>query len=92
MLEHLLGGADTIPADRGLFLSRTWRMHPDVCRFISETSYEGRLHSVDGLRAAADRLARARGTGLRWIPVEHAGNRALLARGGRPDRRRAANS
>ena len=38
VLEHLLGGEDTIPPDRGLFLERTWRMHPDVCGFISETS------------------------------------------------------
>ena len=54
VLEHLLGDEDTVPPDRGLFLSRTWRMHPDVCRFISETSYEGRLHSV----AACERATR----------------------------------
>ena len=63
VLEHLLGGEDTVPPDRGLFLSHTWRMHPDVCRFISETSYEGRLHSVPDVRAPADRLARARRDG-----------------------------
>ena len=27
-LGHLLGGRDTMPADRGLFLDETWRMHP----------------------------------------------------------------
>ena len=68
VLEHLLGGEDTVPPDRGLFLSRTWRMHPDVCRFISETSYEGRLHSVPECAAAADRLARARGDGAPLAP------------------------
>ncbi|HEX4520586.1 MAG TPA: TM0106 family RecB-like putative nuclease [Gaiellaceae bacterium] len=75
VLEHLLDGADTVPRNRGLFLSRTWRMHPDVCRFISETSYDGRLHSVaDTARQRIDSPGLA-GTGLRWLPVDHAGNR-----------------
>ena len=43
MLEHLLGGAQTIPPDRGLFLERTFRLHPDVCGYISDEFYEGRL-------------------------------------------------
>jgi uncharacterized protein len=46
VLEHLLGDAATIPPDRGLFLEHTRRMHPDVCRFISEVVYEGRLESA----------------------------------------------
>ena len=76
MLEHLLGGEDTVPPDRGLFLSRTWRMHPDVCRFISETSYAGRLHSVPACERQRIDSAGLSGTGLRWLPVEHEGNRA----------------
>jgi superfamily I DNA and/or RNA helicase len=27
-LEHLLDGAKTVPEDKGLFLDKTWRMHP----------------------------------------------------------------
>ena len=45
VLEHLLGEHTTIPPERGLFLDETRRMHPDVCRFISEAIYEGRLES-----------------------------------------------
>ena len=75
VLEHLLGGEDTVPADRGLFLSRTWRMHPDVCRFISATSYEGRLHAVPETERQRVDSAGLSGTGLRWLPVEHEGNR-----------------
>ena len=89
VLEHLLGGEDTVPPDRGLFLSRTWRMHPDVCRFISETSYEGRLHSVPACAAAADRLARPRGDGAALAAGRARGEPRLVDRGGRPDRRRA---
>jgi predicted RecB family nuclease len=75
VLEHLLDGVDTVPPERGLFLSRSFRMHPDVCRFISETSYEGRLHSVEGCALQRVDSRGLSGTGLRRLPVEHAGNR-----------------
>ncbi|MDQ3874441.1 MAG: TM0106 family RecB-like putative nuclease, partial [Actinomycetota bacterium] len=41
VLEHLLGEERTIPVDRGLFLDRSWRMHPDVSAFVSDAFYEG---------------------------------------------------
>jgi len=34
-----------VPLDYGLFLGESHRMHPSVCRFISESIYEGRLGS-----------------------------------------------
>ena len=34
-----------VPPDYGLFLGESRRMHPAVCRFISESMYEGRLGS-----------------------------------------------
>jgi predicted RecB family nuclease len=43
VLEHLLGGHATVPADRGVLLSTTWRMHPHVTEWVSATSYDGRL-------------------------------------------------
>ncbi len=70
VLEHLLGEHPTVPPDVGIFLDRTRRMHPDVCRFVSEIVYEGRL---EGLPEVA-RQATAFGTGLRFLPVDHAGN------------------
>jgi len=72
VLEHLLGEAPTIPDDRGLFLERSYRMHPSVCAFISEIVYAGRLHSDD----SAARRTTAFGTGIRFLPVEHEGNRS----------------
>ncbi len=68
-LEHLLGEAVTMPQDRGVFLSQTRRMHPDVCGFVSERIYEGRLRSHDSC-AQQDT---AFGTGLRWLRAEHVG-------------------
>ncbi len=34
-----------VPSDYGLFLGESRRMHPSVCKFISESIYEGRLGS-----------------------------------------------
>jgi len=48
VLEHLLQEAATVSEDRGIFQTHTYRMHPDVCRFISELSYDRRLNSADG--------------------------------------------
>ena len=42
-LDYLLDGASTIAPDRGIFLATSYRMHPLVCRFISDAIYEGRL-------------------------------------------------
>src|ERR1035438_6191654 len=35
-LEHILGDHATMPADAGLLLDQTWRMHPQLCRYTSE--------------------------------------------------------
>jgi uncharacterized protein len=48
-LEHILGDRATIPADAGLLIDRTWRMHPKLCRYTSEVFYDGKLTGVDGL-------------------------------------------
>src|SRR5205814_6671807 len=40
-LDHVLDGAQTIRPERGRFLPTTYRMHPDVCGFISEIAYDG---------------------------------------------------
>ena len=72
VLEHLLGEAPTIPEDRGIFLEKSYRMHPDVCAFISEIVYAGRLYSD---QSAALRTTSS-GTGIRFVQVEHDGNRA----------------
>lgn len=69
VLEHVLGEHATIPAERGVFLAETRRMHPDVCEFISDEIYEGRLTSHPSCRQQSTE----RGTGLRWLPATHAG-------------------
>lgn len=73
-LEWMLGEHATIPPDRGIFLGTTRRLHPDICAFISEQVYEGRLHTHP--LTAQQKLS---GTGLPeagawWVPVLHDAN------------------
>jgi predicted RecB family nuclease len=75
-LEHLLDGAKTMPAGRGLFLEKTWRLHPRVCEFTSEVFYEGRLEAQAGMeRQRIEGHAWLGNAGLWFVPVEHTGNR-----------------
>ncbi|MGH7511923.1 MAG: TM0106 family RecB-like putative nuclease [Gemmatimonadales bacterium] len=75
-LEYALHGHATIPDDLGIFLGTSRRMHPDVCRFISEACYEGRLGSTP--ETARQRVIQAsaggpvpKETGILWVPVSH---------------------
>ncbi len=83
-LEHMLEGASVMPEGRGVFLDRTWRMHPEITAFVSTMSYDDRLGSSSGLDrqrligvpAALDSAqppVDLNGAGLRWAPVPHIG-------------------
>ena len=80
ILEYYLQGHHTIPPERGLFLDVSWRMHPEVCSFISEAIYEGRLspapHTVNRVVRIPDEGASIvnQEAGLLYVPVEHEGN------------------
>jgi predicted RecB family nuclease len=71
VLKHLIGDDETIAPNRGVFLEHTYRMHPDVCDYISEEFYEGRL-TPD---ASTAQRTTPLGTGLRFVAVEHDGRR-----------------
>jgi uncharacterized protein len=77
-LEYFLHGHATVPPELGIFLGSSHRMHPDVCRFISEAVYEGRLGSVPETKR--HRIIRGKNTvlvpaetGIVWVPVDHDG-------------------
>lgn len=77
-LEYLLDGVATIAPDRGIFLAQTWRMHPDICRFISDAVYDGRLESEPGtcnqsLLLDAGHHPALKPTGIVFLPAEHEG-------------------
>jgi predicted RecB family nuclease len=73
--DHLLQDRATITEDQGLFLTETHRLHPDVCSFISELFYEGRLQPrPENQRQRLNTRGALDGTGLRFVPVAHSGN------------------
>jgi uncharacterized protein len=74
VLEHLLQEASTVTEDRGIFQERTFRMHPEVCRFVSELSYDRRLRSADGCERQIVTSSGVNGAGIRFIAVSHEGN------------------
>ncbi|MBF0181512.1 MAG: TM0106 family RecB-like putative nuclease [Magnetococcales bacterium] len=78
ILDYLLEGESTIPADQGIFLATTWRMHENVCRFISDAVYDGRLHPEPGTRNQALILSESahpalQANGIRFIEARHEG-------------------
>jgi hypothetical protein len=52
-------------------LEETRRMHPDVCRFISEVVYEDRLKSIEPCALQRIDSAGLAGIGIRYFPVSH---------------------
>lgn len=78
-LDWMLGDHATIPPDRGIFLPVSRRMHPDVCRYISDQVYEGRLTShPDTARQTVTGTAFPN-AGAFWVPVPHDGNAQIAA-------------
>lgn len=74
VLQHVLAGDATIAPERGLFLDTSWRMHPEICAFVSERFYDRRLESVAG--CAQQRITASgplHGAGLRLLEVDHDG-------------------
>jgi uncharacterized protein len=74
VLEHLLGTDHTVAPDRGVFLDISYRMHPQICDFISRTVYDGRLHAAPGTANNAVESPGLTGSGLRYVPIVHRGN------------------
>lgn len=77
VLDYLLEGAATIAADRGILLDTSWRMHPDIQRFVSDVVYDGRLKAHPDcarqrliLDAGVHPLLRP--SGLRMVAMDHA--------------------
>jgi superfamily I DNA and/or RNA helicase len=76
-LAHLLDDRATIEPDKGLFLKETWRLHPDVCAFISELFYDGRLAArSENQNQRLNAEGSLDGTGLRFLAIEHTGNQS----------------
>lgn len=79
ILDYYLEGHATIPPDRGIFLNESWRMHPNICNFISKSIYENRLHARPHtvnriVEVPQDAQLVTSTSGLVFLPVKHKGN------------------
>lgn len=77
ILEYLLGTQSTIPPERGIFLKNTHRLHPAVCRFISDAFYDSRLQAAEGndkrVLSFDERMSGIPNIGIVLVPVDHQG-------------------
>jgi len=73
-LEWMIGESGTVAGDRGIFLSVSRRMHPQICDFISDQVYGGRLESHP--ETAVQRVTGTRypAAGAYFVPLAHEGN------------------
>ena len=80
-LEYLLRDHRTIPASLGIFLGTTWRLHPELCRFISGAVYDDKLEAE---ASAASRIVKRR-SGVAGLARQGGGDR-VRAGGARGER------
>jgi uncharacterized protein len=78
-LHYYLESHATIPPDLGVLLPTTWRLHPEICSFISDTAYEGRLRPAENTARRCvilppDARVLSRGTGINLDEIDHEGN------------------
>jgi uncharacterized protein len=79
ILEYYLQEHATIPEEMGIFLPTTYRMRPEICRFISDAVYDGRLAADDCTSTRSIRFVGpvqhvSRPAGIVHVPVLHSGN------------------
>jgi uncharacterized protein len=80
ILEYYLGDEPAVSPEKGILLDTTFRMRPELCRFISESVYAGKLtHAAVTLGrqlipgSGQDGWAQ-RSSGLLFTPVRHESN------------------
>ena len=80
LLDYYLEGHSVIPKDKGIFLGTTWRMHPEICEFISTSFYNKKLLAHPDNKKRSILPPKTQGSlinkyeGIVFVPVEHLGN------------------
>lgn len=76
-LEFLLDGEHTVPDDMGVFLAKTWRLRPEICSFISDAVYDGRLLNEKQSESRSLEIPKSvlpESCGIILKPIEHHGS------------------
>jgi predicted RecB family nuclease len=76
VLNFFLDGHDTVPPEVGLFLDVSYRLHPEICSFVSHHCYESRLQPAPGNEKQTISLPKktrwvTKPSGILFSPVEH---------------------
>ena len=78
VLGYYLEDHSTVPPEKGVFLGVSRRMRPEVCRFISDAIYDGKLNShPETHKNTINQLGSPefeKTSGVLFIPIEHEGN------------------
>ncbi|MDB4469656.1 TM0106 family RecB-like putative nuclease [Akkermansiaceae bacterium] len=80
LLDYYLEGHSVIPKDKGIFLGTTWRMHPEICEFVSTSFYNKKLLAHPDNKKRSVLPPKTQGSlinkyeGIVFVPVEHLGN------------------
>lgn len=72
-LDWMLGEGQNVDPACGVFLPETWRMHPDLCAYISSQFYEDRLASRPSTELQAVEAPGLPRCGAWRVPVAHEG-------------------
>lgn len=76
-LEFLLDGEHTVPDDMGVFLATTWRLRPEICKFISDAVYDGRLVNEKSSESRSLEIPKSvlpESCGIILKPIKHHGS------------------
>jgi len=77
-LDYLLDDKPTIPSEIGILLPKTYRLHPDICNFVSRKVYEGRITSIEENKnrviKPCDNSRYLKSSGIQYIELDHFGN------------------
>jgi predicted RecB family nuclease len=75
-LQHILQEHKTILPEQGVFLDKTWRMHPSICAYTSELFYESRLDCMpQNANQKLEGIIKYNEPGIYYEAVAHKGNK-----------------
>ena len=72
-LDWILGEGQNVDSARGIFLPESWRMHPELCTYISSQFYEDRLESHPSTALQFVEARNLPSYGAWRVPVTHVG-------------------
>jgi len=77
ILDYLLSGKDTISEDRGIFLNKSFRLHPKINEFISSNFYEERLtydEKTKNRSVQFNKNSIIQNSGIHYLEMSHINN------------------